>query len=140
MFDSIRLVDPQDGDRRPSNGSQADQNRTLPMEMFGPFILPWIEQRRETLGIGFITRNVWSLEGIARQATPGQVFEIAGTGMFLGTNMVPLEGANVTVFRHLTVFAPTPRSISYKLSARFGHELLAILGRRLERQACFGLD
>ncbi len=54
--------------------------------------------------------------------------------------MVPLEGSNVTVFRHLAVFAPTPRSISHKLSARFGHELLAILGRRLERQACFGLD
>ena len=82
MFDPGLVIDPQDVDRRSTNGARPFHRRPVPTEMAVPVVDPRVKQAAELAGRRIVAGNVRRFERVAQGTGPRQIGERRRAVMF----------------------------------------------------------
>ena len=112
---ATRVVDSQNGNRRPADRSQPEKFRSIPLEVFRPRVFSRVEEADDLSGGAVNARDVWPFSLVTSQAGICQVFEDCRTAMLLGDDVVDLEGDSMEDLRQEAVFTQAVRPVAHLL-------------------------
>ncbi len=121
MANPQRLIDSKHTDCRSADGCQSFQCAFVPRKMFGPGLSSRVEQRVQNIGLGIVSRWIWTFVQTTRGAAECKVLNDRRAIVFLWTDVVAMERARIVVLRKLTVFTTTVCSFPDLLTSRGRH-------------------
>lgn len=113
----MRKVDPQNGNRGATYGGTADQLRSLPTEVPGPFMPAWMEQANDFAREGINSREIGPFAKVAFVASPGEVAKYIPAAVLSGDNVFSVKREErVIILVHQTIFAAVSGPLANQFS------------------------